>query len=149
MTPGECFGLLGTNGAGKTTIFKMLTNEENVSYGTAFVNAVRVNSFKFKNVGYCPQFDQVLDSFTPRQTLKIFALIRGITPENIPTTITNLSADFDFQIFLDVKYRNLSGGNKRKVSAALAFIGDPDVIFLDEPTTGNYDNFQYRKYNKK
>lgn len=135
----ECFGLLGVNGAGKTSTFKMMTGDEQISYGEAWVEGVSIkkNQKKVqKLIGYCPQFDALLDDLTARETLIIFGLIRGVAHKECNDLGEKLAMEFDFYKHLDKKVKELSGGNKRKLSTALALIGDPPVIYLDEPTTG-------------
>ena len=83
---GECFGLLGVNGAGKTTTFKMLTGEEYVSGGEAYVNGHSVTSQLARvqrDVGYCPQFDALLEKLTVRETLTMFARMRGVAERQL------------------------------------------------------------------
>ncbi|EPB76347.1 hypothetical protein ANCCEY_04559 [Ancylostoma ceylanicum] len=87
---GECFGLLGVNGAGKTSTFQMLTGENDISDGDAFVNGWSVKTDWRKagaNIGYCPQFDAVLKEMTGEETLYMFARIRGIPRKDIPEKV--------------------------------------------------------------
>uniref|UniRef100_A0A4W6E0C7 P-type phospholipid transporter n=1 Tax=Lates calcarifer TaxID=8187 RepID=A0A4W6E0C7_LATCA len=135
----ECFGLLGINGAGKTTTFKMLTGDIPVSSGEAFLNGYSIRTEMrdvHQNLGYCPQFDAIDELLTGREHLEFYARLRGV-PENEVTMV----AEWGIQKLGLVKYFNksagtYSGGNKRKLSTAIALIGCPPVIFLDEPTTG-------------
>jgi ATP-binding cassette subfamily A (ABC1) protein 3 len=139
VKPYECFGLLGVNGAGKTTTFKMMTGDEQISYGEAWVNGLDIKREQKKVqklIGYCPQFDALLDDLTVRETLKIFALIRGVPYKECKSLSERLAHEFDFFKHMDKKIKELSGGNKRKLSTALALVGDPPIIYLDEPTTG-------------
>uniref|UniRef100_A0A1Y1MCM6 ABC transporter domain-containing protein n=1 Tax=Photinus pyralis TaxID=7054 RepID=A0A1Y1MCM6_PHOPY len=135
----ECFGLLGVNGAGKTTTFKIMTGDLRMSSGEAWINGINLTaSMKtiYKRIGYCPQFDALLDELTCFETLTIFSLIRGMSFADSRNMAKNLSHDLDFYQHLHKKVNELSGGNKRKLSTALALIGDPSVLFLDEPTSG-------------
>lgn len=135
----ECFGLLGVNGAGKTSTFKMLTGDENISSGHAWVQGVSLRSDMSRvnqMIGYCPQFDALLEDLTGRETLKIFALLRGVRGEHINHVTTQLAADLNFIKHLDKQAKAYSGGNKRKLSTAIALLGDPAVVYLDEPTSG-------------
>lgn len=135
----ECFGLLGVNGAGKTTTFKMLTGDIRISKGDAWVNGKSIKRHVEdvqKLIGYCPQFDALLDDMTARETLIMFSLLRGIRYENCNLIAEKLATDFDYFRHLDKRVKELSGGNKRKLSTSIALIGDPPVIYLDEPTTG-------------
>ncbi|KRT85363.1 ABC transporter ATP-binding protein [Oryctes borbonicus] len=135
----ECFGLLGINGAGKTSTFKMMTGDVKISYGDGWINGMNLKTEMkkvHKHIGYCPQFDALLDDLTGKETLVMYCLLRGIRLKDSWHIAEQLSRDFDFHRHLNKQVKNYSGGSKRKLSAALALIGDPPIIFLDEPTTG-------------
>ncbi|XP_017465331.1 PREDICTED: ATP-binding cassette sub-family A member 3 isoform X3 [Rhagoletis zephyria] len=135
----ECFGLLGVNGAGKTTTFKMMTGDERITYGSAYIKGLSLESEMskiYQDIGYCPQFDALLDDLTGRETLHIFCLLRGVRRNRISRIIDDLARSFGFTKHLDKPTKTYSGGNKRKLSTAIAVIGSPSVIYLDEPTTG-------------
>ena len=135
----ECFGLLGINGAGKTSVFKMLTGDENISNGNAWVEGFSIKNQLnrvHQRIGYCPQFDALLEDLTGREILKIFSLLRGIPMKEMELIYTKLAAELNLLKHLDKQAKSYSGGNKRKLSTALALIGDPSLIFLDEPTSG-------------
>ncbi|KFB48612.1 AGAP006380-PA-like protein [Anopheles sinensis] len=135
----ECFGLLGINGAGKTTTFKMMTGDEEISFGDAWIKGIslRTNMNQaHRHIGYCPQFDALLDDLTGRETLRIFALLRGVRDREIKNVCYTLAEELNFAKHLDKRTKAYSGGNKRKLSTALALMGNPSVVYLDEPTTG-------------
>jgi ATP-binding cassette, subfamily A (ABC1), member 3 len=118
----ECFGLLGVNGAGKTSMFKMLTGEESITIGDVYIEGISVkNNLNQANrrLGFCPQFDAVLDDFTVYETLRIFALIHGFRRAKIQKMIMNLADELKLGKYLNDTVKNLSGGNKRKLSIAL------------------------------
>nr|XP_015801059.2 phospholipid-transporting ATPase ABCA3 [Nothobranchius furzeri] len=136
---GECFGLLGFNGAGKTTTFKMLTGDESVTSGDAFIDGYSILRDIKKvqqRIGYCPQFDAVLDHMTGRETLSMYARLRGIPEKYVSGCVENVLRSLLLEPHADKVVRSYSGGNKRKLSAGMALIGGPPVIFLDEPSTG-------------
>uniref|UniRef100_A0A8D2I8B3 ATP binding cassette subfamily A member 3 n=1 Tax=Urocitellus parryii TaxID=9999 RepID=A0A8D2I8B3_UROPR len=136
---GECFGLLGFNGAGKTTTFKMLTGEEPITSGDAFVESYSISSDIGKvrqRMGYCPQFDALLDHMTGREMLVMYARLRGIPEHLIDPCVENTLRGLLLEPHANKLVRTYSGGNKRKLSTGIALIGDPAVIFLDEPSTG-------------
>ncbi|XP_032221027.2 phospholipid-transporting ATPase ABCA3-like isoform X2 [Nematostella vectensis] len=136
---GECFGLLGINGAGKTTTFRMLTGDETMTSGTATVDNydIRRNMNQVRQrIGYCPQFDALIDQMTGREVLYMYARLRGVPEQDIPGAIEELVVSLLLTGQVDKLTKNLSGGNKRKLSTAIALVGDPPVVFLDEPTTG-------------
>uniref|UniRef100_A0A8C5GKB0 ABC transporter domain-containing protein n=1 Tax=Gouania willdenowi TaxID=441366 RepID=A0A8C5GKB0_GOUWI len=136
---GECFGLLGFNGAGKTTTFKMLTGDETVTSGDAFIDGYSILRDIKKvqqRIGYCPQFDAILDHMTGRETLSMYARLRGIPEKYVSGCVENVLRSLLLEPHADKLVRSYSGGNKRKLSAGIALIGGPPVIFLDEPSTG-------------
>ncbi|XP_008843584.1 ATP-binding cassette sub-family A member 3 isoform X3 [Nannospalax galili] len=136
---GECFGLLGFNGAGKTTTFKMLTGEETITSGDAFVGGYSIGSDIRKvrqRMGYCPQFDALLDHMTGREMLVMYARLRGIPERLISAYVENTLRGLLLEPHANKLVKTYSGGNKRKLSTGIALIGEPAVIFLDEPSTG-------------
>uniref|UniRef100_A0A8C7BVD0 ABC transporter domain-containing protein n=1 Tax=Neovison vison TaxID=452646 RepID=A0A8C7BVD0_NEOVI len=136
---GECFGLLGSNGAGKTSIFKMLTGEEPITSGAAFVRGLSISSHLREvrsQIGYCPQFDALLNHMTGRETLVLYARIRGVPERHIATCVEQILDDLLMHAHADKLVKTYSGSNKRKLSTAIALLGEPSVIFLDEPSTG-------------
>ena len=142
VSPAECFGLLGINGAGKTTTFKMLTGDIPMSGGTAYIKGLNIsrNIKKAQQMmGYCPQFDALIDQMTGRETLRMFARLRGLRSEYIEQCIDELITLLDLTPHANKLTRAYSGGNKRKLSTAIAMIGLPPLVFLDEPTTGKLD----------
>ncbi|XP_071490342.1 phospholipid-transporting ATPase ABCA1-like [Diadema antillarum] len=139
ISNGECFGLLGVNGAGKTTTFKMLTGDTNVTSGTAYVNSFSILEGMQdvnRSMGYCPQFDALDDLLTGQEHLEFYARLRGVVEEEV-TKVANWGIrKLGLTEYRDRSAGTYSGGNKRKLSTAIALIGNPAVIFLDEPTTG-------------
>ena len=119
---GECFGMLGVNGAGKTTTFKMITGDEEISSGDIFVNGLNIckNLHQAQQeMGYCPQFDSVLDDLTGRETLTLYSRLRGIKECDIAEQIKDLSHLLYFEMHVDKLVAQYSGGNKRKLSTAI------------------------------
>uniref|UniRef100_H2SHG4 P-type phospholipid transporter n=1 Tax=Takifugu rubripes TaxID=31033 RepID=H2SHG4_TAKRU len=136
---GECFGLLGVNGAGKTSTFRMLTGDTNVTYGEAFLNHHSVLTEMervHQLMGYCPQFDAISDLLTGREHLELYARLRGVPEESVTKVAEWGVKKLGLTQYADREAGGYSGGNKRKLSTAISLIGAPPVIFLDEPTTG-------------
>uniref|UniRef100_H2YX26 ABC transporter domain-containing protein n=1 Tax=Ciona savignyi TaxID=51511 RepID=H2YX26_CIOSA len=150
---GECFGLLGVNGAGKTTTFKMLTGDIAPTAGDATIchQSILDNIREVQqNTGYCPQFEALNQLLTGREHLEFYAKLRGVPPEDIDRVAQWGIMKFGLKMYADKSAGTYSGGNKRKLSAAIAFIGCPPVVFLyfnnleyltlsitqDEPTAG-------------
>ncbi|KRX85323.1 ATP-binding cassette sub-family A member 3 [Trichinella sp. T6] len=136
---GECFGLLGCNGAGKTSTFRMLSGEQAIDAGDAFVHhtSLRLRWNEAKSmIGYCPQFDALLDNLTVAETLTLFARLHGILAGDLGDVIDSAADSVGLSAFKRQRVECLSGGNKRKLSLAIALINCPPVLLLDEPTSG-------------
>ena len=136
---GECFGLIGVNGAGKTTTFKMITGEIPLSGGDIYVNGHSVSKQierVHENIGYCPQTDALIPLLTASEHLIFFARLRGIPEEYVRAVSEWAMARVGLTVFADRIAGDFSGGNKRKLSTAIALVGDPTVVCLDEPTSG-------------
>ncbi|EAS03349.2 ABC transporter family protein (macronuclear) [Tetrahymena thermophila SB210] len=136
---GDVFCFLGVNGAGKTTTMRMLTGEETIGSGDAYIQGCKIPeqiSEAQQYIGYCPQFDALLDNLTAREHLELFAAIKGIPPNQREQAVNEKLDELNLRKFENVVARTYSGGNKRKLSVAIAMLGNPPIAFLDEPSTG-------------
>uniref|UniRef100_A0A903Z042 ABC transporter domain-containing protein n=1 Tax=Anopheles minimus TaxID=112268 RepID=A0A903Z042_9DIPT len=135
---GECFGLLGMNGAGKTSVFQMLSRNLPATDGEIYLQDCEVhgaNSLEYRHqYGYCPQFDALLHFMTVYEVVDYFAQLKGITMRE--QCITSWLVKLDILEYKDHTLEECSGGTKRKVNTILALLGGPSVVLLDEPTTG-------------
>ncbi|XP_039490027.1 phospholipid-transporting ATPase ABCA3 isoform X2 [Drosophila santomea] len=134
IRPADCFGLLGARGAGKTSIFRMIAGETNMSNGNIYVrgHSLREHRKAAKmEVGYCPQGDTAFKFLTGRQVLRIYCLLHGVPKKDIKTVSEQIAIEFGFKDQLDKQIRTYSGGNRRKLNIALA-IDCGSVICLDE-----------------
>ncbi|XP_047231680.1 phospholipid-transporting ATPase ABCA1 isoform X1 [Girardinichthys multiradiatus] len=135
----ECFGLLGVNGAGKTSTFRMLTGDTPITHGEAFLSQHSVQTEMervHQLMGYCPQFDAISDLLTGREHLELYARLRGVPEESVTKVAQWGVKKLGLTQYAEQAAGGYSGGNKRKLSTAISLIGAPPVIFLDEPTTG-------------
>ncbi|RLN80272.1 hypothetical protein BBJ28_00024567 [Nothophytophthora sp. Chile5] len=136
---GECFGFLGINGAGKTTTMKMLTGDVAPSRGSATLGGFDILTQQIevrRQIGYCPQFDALFDLLTVREHLELFGVIKGVPQGDLNRVVMEKIEQLNLADFENKLAGSLSGGNKRKLSVAIAMIGNPAIIFLDEPSTG-------------
>lgn len=134
---GELFGLIGPDGAGKTTIFRILTTLLLPDSGTAGVNGLDVvKDFKTirKRVGYMPGKFSLYQDLSIEENLKFFATVFGTTIEENYDIIKDIYVQLE--PFKDRRAGALSGGMKQKLALCCALIHRPEVLFLDEPTTG-------------
>ena len=131
----ECFGLLGVNGAGKTTTLQILIGHLNGTSGSTFINGYDIKKDRYEatlSLGYCPQFDYLPEYLTVEQSLRLFASLRGLHGTSYDLIIKDFIDAFKLNEFKNRLVQNLSGGNKRKLSSALALIGKPKTVILDE-----------------
>ncbi|KAF8975203.1 hypothetical protein BGZ46_009356 [Entomortierella lignicola] len=162
----EIMGFLGHNGAGKTTSLSMIIGMINPTSGSIVVNGhllpgssgvkrkdmdMRTLEIVQEQMGVCPQHDVLFDTLTVYETVELYASIKGVVVvgakssyQSSSTTQKDLLREYLEHLLDDVylkekkneRVSTLSGGMKRKLSVALAFMGDPKVVLLDEPTTG-------------
>ena len=136
---GECFGLLGVNGAGKSTTMKMLTADVLPTRGTAMLGGFDILKSQYQVrqlLGYCPQTNPLLPLVTVLEHLKMFGRIKGIKESDLNAVCETRMTELSLLPFKNKRAGDLSGGNKRKLCVAIALIGEPLVIFLDEPSAG-------------
>lgn len=136
---GEIFGLLGANGAGKTTALSLLTRLMLPSSGDAFVTGHSIlTSFPkaSTHLGVVTQNNSLWDRLTVQSHLYLFARLRGVPEDLVKGIVENTIEQLELAPHRDKLAMNLSGGMKRKLCVAIALIGDPEVVLLDEPSAG-------------
>lgn len=136
---GEVFGLLGPNGAGKTTSLNMVIADIPPTRGKVYVAGldVRKQSHEaFQHMGFCPQEDALWPMITLQEHLEAFARLRGVPWGEVKRVVEHYLSALRITEHAKKKTRDLSGGTKRKVSFAMAMLGDPQLLLLDEPSTG-------------
>jgi lipooligosaccharide transport system ATP-binding protein len=136
---GECFGLLGPNGAGKTTTLRMLLGLISPDAGEVTLLDLPVPQAAREariRVGVVPQMDNLDPDFTVAENLLVYGRYFGMKDSEIEARIPSLLEFASLTSKRDAKVPTLSGGMKRRLTLARALVNDPDVVFLDEPTTG-------------
>lgn len=139
IQPGQCFGFLGPNGAGKTTTLKMLLGlvdfdeGELCLLGEPLPDAARTIRAR---VGLVPQADNLDPDFTVRENLFMYARFFGLRRADVAERVEALLVFSELTAKADAKVESLSGGMKRRLIIARALINDPEIVVLDEPTTG-------------
>ncbi|XP_059638775.1 ABC transporter A family member 2-like [Cornus florida] len=137
----QLFCLLGSNGAGKTTSINCLTGITPVTGGDALIyghsirSSVGVSSIR-KMIGVCPQFDTLWNALSGLEHLHLFASIKGLPPASIKSVAEKSLTEVRLIKAAKMRAGSYSGGMKRRLSVAIALIGDPKLVILDEPTTG-------------
>ena len=133
---GECIALIGPNGSGKTTFIKTILGMVVCDSGFVTVNGVNIkNDWKYRDkIGYMPQTGRYPENMTIGQVLEMMQDIRG--EKNSTNLDEELIERFEIKSLMHKRMRTLSGGTRQKISAALAFLFNPDLLILDEPTAG-------------
>lgn len=135
----EILALLGHNGAGKTTTIKMLTGLLRPTQGQALLASLSISTQMSQIrqlIGVCPQHDILWQELTPRQHFELFGMLKGLGRQERRAECEALLSDVKLDKNIDQPVQTFSGGMKRRLSVALAFIGQPRIVFLDEPSTG-------------
>ncbi|KAI1074427.1 P-loop containing nucleoside triphosphate hydrolase protein [Whalleya microplaca] len=135
LQPGEILAVLGPNGAGKTTTINMVRGDLTPNSGKIFLEGVDVQKntrLAQKHLGVCPQFD-ALDALTVREHLQFYARCKGVT--DIEADVAYVMSRVGITAHARKLAAKLSGGNKRKLSLAIALLGNPPVLLLDEPSS--------------
>jgi ABC-type multidrug transport system ATPase subunit len=137
---GECFGFLGINGAGKSTTLEILSGDLFPSSGTAILGGLDILKEQLKVrrlIGYCPQSDALFPLLSAREHLSLFARIKGVPEKELGSLVNALMESLALsKNDVDRPSKFYSGGNKRKLSVGISLIGDPPIVFLDEPSSG-------------
>ena len=132
---GHSVALIGPNGCGKTTLIKCILGLNVVEDGDILVNneSVKEHYLYRKNIGYMPQIGRYPENMSIAQTIQMIKDTRKVSERELDTELLEA---FELESIFDKKMRTLSGGTTQKVSAVLAFLFNPGIIILDEPTAG-------------
>lgn len=137
---GEVLGLLGPNGAGKSTIMHMLSGDTDPTAGQVLMGDYSTEFRQVDNplehVGYCPQVNPLWPRITLQEHLEIYAAIKGLKGQDVPAIIRRVVNALELKDHLNKQAKTLSAGLKRKLCFALSMIGNPQIVLLDEPSSG-------------
>ncbi|XP_059720198.1 ATP-binding cassette sub-family A member 9 isoform X2 [Haemorhous mexicanus] len=138
---GQITALLGHSGAGKTTLLNVLSGLSFPSEGSATIYSYKLSEMGDREeirgmIGICPQLNTQFEVLTVKENLKTFAEIKGIKSKEVEQEVQKILELLDISNVQDTQAEKLSGGQKRKLSIGIAVLGNPQVLFLDEPTAG-------------
>ncbi|GJZ90411.1 ABC transporter A family member 7-like protein [Tanacetum coccineum] len=141
LSHGECFGMLGPNGAGKTSFINMMIGLIKPSSGTAYVQGLDIRSNMdqiYANMGVCPQHDLLWETLTGREHLLFYGRLKNLKGSALTQAVEESlkSVNLFNGGVADKQAGKYSGGMKRRLSVAISLIGDPKVVYMDEPSTG-------------
>ncbi|RDX57972.1 ABC transporter A family member 7, partial [Mucuna pruriens] len=138
---GECFGMLGPNGAGKTSFINMMIGLTKPTSGTAFVQGLDIMTHMegiYTTMGVCPQHDLLWESLTGREHLLFYGRLKNLKGSVLTQAVEESlkSLNLFHGGVADKQAGKYSGGMKRRLSVAISLIGDPRVVYMDEPSSG-------------
>ncbi|KAM0933469.1 putative ABC-type sulfate transporter [Dioscorea sansibarensis] len=141
LQSGECFGLLGPNGAGKTSLINMMIGLVKPTSGNTFVRGLNIQTEKdkvYSSMGVCPQNDMLWEMLTGREHLLFYGRLKNLKGEALMQAVDESLRSVNlFHGGIANKFvGKYSGGMKRRLSVAISLIGDPKVVYMDEPSTG-------------
>ncbi|EPZ36999.1 P-loop containing nucleoside triphosphate hydrolase domain-containing protein [Rozella allomycis CSF55] len=136
---GKLLALLGQNGAGKSTLQNILAGAVRLTDGDAFIFgfSVRFEMHKIREImGVCPQFDILFEDLTPWEHVELYAGIKNLSLSKVRKTMKERISMVKLDKVVNAHVKTFSGGMKRRLSLILSTLGDPHVVYMDEPTTG-------------
>ncbi|CAH1443054.1 unnamed protein product [Lactuca virosa] len=141
LSQGECFGMLGPNGAGKTSFINMMIGLVKPSSGAAYVRGLDIRTDMdgiYANMGVCPQHDLLWETLTGREHLLFYGRLKNLKGTTLTQAVDESlrSVNLFTGGIADKQSGKYSGGMKRRLSVAISLIGDPKVVYMDEPSTG-------------
>uniref|UniRef100_A0ACD5XV67 Uncharacterized protein n=1 Tax=Avena sativa TaxID=4498 RepID=A0ACD5XV67_AVESA len=141
LPKGQCFGMLGPNGAGKTSFISMMVGLTRPTSGTAYAHGMDINMDMddiYTNMGVCPQHDLLWETLTGKEHLFFYARLKDLKGAALVKAVDDSlkSVNLFHGGAGDKQVRMYSGGMKRRLSVAISLIGDPKVVYMDEPSTG-------------
>lgn len=137
VNPGEIVGLIGPSGAGKSTAIKTMLGMEKADSGKALVlNQKMPNRRVLGDLGYMAQSDALYESLSAAENLKFYAEMKGLDKTQLHHQIAHVAQVVELTDHLTKRVSGFSGGMKRRLSLAIALLGEPELLILDEPTVG-------------
>lgn len=137
LQPGEIIGLIGPSGAGKSTMIKTMLGMAKADSGIALVlDHTMPNRHILGDIGYMAQSDALYEALSGQENLEFFGQLNGLSKKDLKDEIAHVAQVVDLTGHLNKAVSGYSGGMKRRLSLAIALLGNPQLLILDEPTVG-------------
>ncbi len=133
---GEVLGIVGRNGSGKSTIFRMILNLIEPTNGIIKYNGEKIDSKTLDRFGYLPEEGSLLNQYTVLDICEYYASLKGMAKKEIIPTLKLWLKEFNIEDLINMKIKKLSKGNRQKVQFIISILHDPEFIILDEPFSG-------------
>lgn len=136
VLPGRIFGLLGRNGAGKSTMFRIILNILKQDSGTVLYDSEVINEELSDKIGYLPEEGSLMQNFTVLEQFLYYGVLKGMNENEIKRQAIYWLSKFNILEYLNMKIKDLSKGNRQKIQFIVAVLHNPELIILDEPFSG-------------
>lgn len=136
LESGKILGVLGKNGAGKSTTFRMILNILEPDEGEVLYNGEKIDHNVSDKIGYLPEVGSLIDSYTVYEQCLYYGRMKSMKTEQIKSNMFDLLERFGITEYANMKIKELSKGNKQKIQFIIALLHNPDLIILDEPFSG-------------
>jgi len=136
LESGKILGVLGKNGAGKSTTFRMILNILEPDEGEVLYNGEKIDHNISDKIGYLPEVGSLIDSYTVYEQCLYYGRMKSMKTEQIKSNMFDLLERFGITEYANMKIKELSKGNKQKIQFIIALLHNPDLIILDEPFSG-------------
>ena len=133
---GKIFGLLGRNGAGKSTIFRCILNIIKQDSGKVLYNDKIIDEKILDKIGYLPEEGSLISSYTVLDQCIYYGMLKNMDEESIKKRLFELTSKFDIIEYMNMKQKDLSKGNRQKIQFIVSILHDPELLILDEPFSG-------------
>ncbi len=133
---GKIFGLLGRNGAGKSTIFRCILNIIKQDSGKVLYNDKIIDEKILDKIGYLPEEGSLISSYTVLEQCIYYGMLKNMDEESIKKRLFELTSKFDIIEYMNMKQKDLSKGNRQKIQFIVSILHDPELLILDEPFSG-------------
>ena len=136
LEDGKVLGIVGRNGAGKSTIFRMILNLIEPTSGEIKFNGQKINSEILNRFGYLPEEGSVMPQFSVLDICEYYGALKLMTKDDILEKLQKWLKEFNLEEYIGVKVKKLSKGNRQKIQFIISILHDPEFIILDEPFSG-------------
>ncbi len=133
---GKIFGLLGRNGAGKSTIFRCMLNIIKQDSGKVLYNDKIIDEKILDKIGYLPEEGSLISSYSVLDQCIYYGMLKNMDEESIKKRLFELTSKFDIIEYMNMKQKDLSKGNRQKIQFIVSILHDPELLILDEPFSG-------------
>lgn len=133
---GKIFGIVGRNGAGKSTTFRMILNLIKPTSGTITYNGEKIDSVLLDKIGYLPEEGSLIPTYTVLELCEYYGALKLMTREDIRKNLIKWLEIFNITEYLNKKIKDLSKGNKQKIQFIVSVLHNPEILILDEPFSG-------------